>query len=383
MKIYYIANARIPTNKAHGGQIIKNICAFTRVGEELELVIPNRSNPLRQDPFWYYGERECAKVHKLFTFDIVDFMPPVGFFLQRISFSLSCIPFFYTRRKEDFVLYGRDELTLLLLKVLFPRRKIFFELHDWPERHKFFWRRFFASLDGILSTNQWKLNELKVRFGLSGDKLLLARNAVDPAEFVQSKSKIELRKELDLDPDNFIYCYVGQLHTKGMAKGLEVITSLARVIEKKQNLKSKVLIVGVETTGEVGSITYVGQQPRAQAIAYMQASDLLLMPFPNTAHYNYYMSPIKMFEYMASGTPILTTDLVSIREVLSSDCAVLVSADKDVFVDTAIKVASEPESIVPLGIKAKELVLREYTLEKRVAKILEFISRCINRWTEK
>ena len=40
------------------------------------------------------------------------------------------------------------------------------------------------------------------------------------------------------------------------------------------------------------------------------------MPFPKTDHYEKYMSPLKMFEYMSAGKPIVASKLPTIEEVL-------------------------------------------------------------------
>ncbi|HEV8666352.1 MAG TPA: hypothetical protein VN665_00695, partial [Candidatus Paceibacterota bacterium] len=42
MKIYYVANARMPTEKAHGIQIAKMCEAFIESGIDLTLVVPSR-----------------------------------------------------------------------------------------------------------------------------------------------------------------------------------------------------------------------------------------------------------------------------------------------------------------------------------------------------
>ena len=54
MKLYYIANARIPTEKAHGVQIMKMCEAFVDAGHEVKLIVPKRKNPIQEDPFAYY-----------------------------------------------------------------------------------------------------------------------------------------------------------------------------------------------------------------------------------------------------------------------------------------------------------------------------------------
>ena len=63
--------------------------------------------------------------------------------------------------------------------------------------------------------------------------------------------------------------------------------------------------------------------PRFQA-----AADVLLMPYDSSISSSSgqdiaeVINPMKMFEYMAAGRPIITADLPSIREVLDETCAV-------------------------------------------------------------
>ena len=63
-------------------------------------------------------------------------------------------------------------------------------------------------------------------------------------------------------------------------------------------------------------VVFVDRQPVTDLYKYLSASSVLLMPFPWTEHYAYYMSPLKMFEYMAMKRPIVASKLPSIEEVL-------------------------------------------------------------------
>ena len=51
------------------------------------------------------------------------------------------------------------------------------------------------------------------------------------------------------------------------------------------------------------------------------------MPFPRNRHYALFMSPLKMFEYMASKRPIVASDLESVREILNDTNSILVAPD--------------------------------------------------------
>ena len=47
--------------------------------------------------------------------------------------------------------------------------------------------------------------------------------------------------------------------------------------------------------------------------AYLAASDVVVIPYPRLRRYDYGISPVKLFEYMASGRPMVASNLASIR----------------------------------------------------------------------
>ena len=55
MKILYMANARIPTEKAHGYQICKMCEEFSSAGVEVELWAPTRENSIKKNAFDFYN----------------------------------------------------------------------------------------------------------------------------------------------------------------------------------------------------------------------------------------------------------------------------------------------------------------------------------------
>ena len=49
---------------------------------------------------------------------------------------------------------------------------------------------------------------------------------------------------------------------------------------------------------------------------YIRACDVVTIPSPNTTHFAHFVSPLKLFEYLAAGSVIVATDLPSAREIL-------------------------------------------------------------------
>jgi hypothetical protein len=78
MKIVYVANARLPTERAHGLQIMQMCDAFARAGHEVALVVPDRQNPITATPWEYYGLEPCFMIVRVPIFDFIPYDRRLG-----------------------------------------------------------------------------------------------------------------------------------------------------------------------------------------------------------------------------------------------------------------------------------------------------------------
>ena len=102
----------------------------------------------------------------------------------------------------------------------------------------------------------------------------------------------------------------------------------------------------------------------------MSMMDILLMPYQSSVSIGIkgidtskWMSPIKMFEYMSFGVPIISSDLNVLREVLiNRDNAILVKADDIGAWSKALKdIVDDPSFSKKLGNNAYDLCKSKYT----------------------
>jgi len=324
-KLVYIANVRMPTEKAHGVQIMNMCHAFSRCGYNVTLLVPRRKTPYMTSPFLYYGVPSTFVIKRIPTIDSV-FLGKYGFLLESVVFFIfSRVYYMLQAERGNTIVYTREIGASLLFD------NVILELHALPERssrtHVIAWSR--ASKIVVLThAIRRKLEE----YGIRPSKIYVAPDAVSLEHFPKGVDVSTSRSELSL-PSGFLIGYVGELHTMGKEKGVGVF------IEAMQFLKNNMyaVVVGGSTEsisaykeyathlGVSGRVIFCGRVSHNTVAHYMSACDVLVAPFPDTTHYRLYMSPLKIFEYMASGRPIVTTELPSLREILSDESAIFVA----------------------------------------------------------
>ena len=383
MQLSFIANVRMPTEKAHGVAIAKMCEAFVDVGLEVELLVPKRMGIIDKDPFVYYNVKELFKIKYLPCIDLLSsrWVPKsIAFLIESITFS-SSIKQYFTANRPD-IIYSRDEFVLRRLAGG-QNLRLFWELHAVPKKW-WFYKNMAVPVSGFVVLTGAMKKMLKDR-GIDEEKIFVAPDAVDLKSFEIDKSKEELRKELGLPINLKLVTYVGQLETMDKEKGVKDLLSAFRAVQAAYPASALCLVGGpkkmIETyrkESEKLGLTktiFVDYIEPKMVPAYELASDILVMPFPWSEHYAYFMSPLKMFEYMASGRSIVATDLPSIREILDEGTAVIVKpGDSEDLARGILKLLRDEEAAAYLAANARATV-KNYSWEERAKKILKFINK--------
>ncbi|MBI2406657.1 MAG: glycosyltransferase family 4 protein [Candidatus Harrisonbacteria bacterium] len=375
MKLAYIANIRLPTEKAHGAQIMNMCAAFAAAGHEVTLVVPRRRNALIADPFDFYGVPRNFAVKKLWCLDFLalPFLKRIGFMLESMCF-LGALQLYALFRKTD-VYYTRD---LSIAAGLLTRRPLFYEIHSLPERDTWLHRRACWRASGIIVISEGLRKELIVR-GATAQKVLLARDAVDIARFDVTLDRFQCRKKLGLPLDRKIIVYTGHLYGW---KGADVFARAAAELPPD----TLVYIVG-GTDDDVrlfkqqfasANLHIVGWKNSREIPLWLKAADVLVLPTSGKETIGArYTSPMKLFEYMASGTPIVASNLPSIREVLDESRAILVAPDEPRALAEGIRRVSRDADMATVRASAARQYVSEYTWENRARRITDFINAAI------
>jgi glycosyltransferase involved in cell wall biosynthesis len=122
--------------------------------------------------------------------------------------------------------------------------------------------------------------------------------------------------------------------------------------------------------GLAGRVEFTGFQPPPAVAASLRAADVLVLPNRGTAVSARYTSPLKLFEYLAAGRPIVASDLPALREVLrdNENARLVPPDDPRALADALLAVSRDPALAVRLARGAFDTAA-EYSWDRRAARL--------------
>lgn len=380
MKIAVIAPTYLPARRANTIQVMKMAQALAQTGYSVHLLVPQADGGTRPD--WeqlahWYGLRQAFPVTWL----------PAHPRLRRYDFGWRAVK--WARRWGADLIYTR--LPQSAAAASWFGVKTIFEIHDMPQGtmgplllHLFLRGRGAYCLVTISRVLQ---ADLIKRFKYSGlaRSSIVAPDGVDLERYEnlpeseESRRKLHRAGKLDLDAARFTVGYSGHLYS---GRGKELILALANRLPEMN-----FLVVGGESA-EAARLRAYGQRlglanfcvtgfvANADVPLYQAACEVLLMPYQRAVaassggDISRYLSPMKMFEYLACGRAILASDLPVLREVLSPEIAVLLPPDDiDAWSAALERLHQDPERRARIAGQARRAA-HDYSWTARVSRIL-------------
>jgi len=382
--IIYLANTRLPTEKAHGVQIIKMCEALADLGCQVKLIVPRRiqSNPkLRKVNIKdYYRVRNNFTIEKVFAIDLLPlerwrrWVGNWAFLILEGSFTVTANVLAFFRSKD--LVFSRSKAASSISMLL--GQPTVFESHE-------------SAVGTLLNKHIAKhakrviaiTKPIQRSWEALGAKTIYAPDGVSE-EFFKHLPITKARREVKLPHNATIIGYVGNLHTMGKEKGIRTLLEALKllccshpsimlyIVGGPQNLVERYREFSRKENIEKW-ITFTGHIPFNKITHYLQAMDILVMPFPKEPHFAYNASPLKLFEYMASQRPIVTSDLPSLREILDEETAILVEPGDPRDLAKGIQtLIGNPKLSQKLAMNAMTKA-KQYTWIKRAERILESI----------
>lgn len=357
--------------RAHGIQVMKMAEALAKQGIEVELLIPRRLFEIGDNPFQFHQVSKIFQIRKIFNLDTLQLpFGKIGALITTITFLLA-VKFYLLFKKYDIV-YTRESLAGLFF------RNFILEIHHLPERKGWLYKFILKKANFIVVITNF-LKKGLTDIGISEKKILVLPDSVDLKEFDKDISKEEARKKLDLPMGKKIVVYTGSFYIYDW-KGVDVLLEAAKRLSDEYLF----VCVGAHNEGEIDQIKkrYAISNvlikpfiPHQLVFWYLKAADALVLPNKSGNKISeLHTSPLKLFEYMASKRPIISSDLPSLREILTDNEALFFEAGNPSDLAKAIeKIAVNSGLASQLSYNAYKKV-QEYTWDKRAEDIIHYVS---------
>jgi len=209
-------------------------------------------------------------------------------------------------------------------------------------------------------------------FPAARDKVHVVPNGVNPDRF-----PLNAAPSLPGTPGTFTVGFVGTLKRW---HGLEILVEAFSRLHKERS-NARLLIVGdgperanqqaalsshglLEATHFAGAVS-AGDVPRLLA-----SMDAAVAPYPKLSHF--YFSPLKVYEYMAAGLPVVASRLGQLADLIQHDVNGLLTTPGDAAELAAAleRLRTLPDLRTRLGNAARATVLRDHTWDVVVRRVL-------------
>jgi glycosyltransferase involved in cell wall biosynthesis len=202
-------------------------------------------------------------------------------------------------------------------------------------------------------------------------------NAADPDRFRPEGGRVHERSS---DGGPFVVGFAGSLKPW---HGLDyLVRAFCRLHRRSSDYRLLIvgdgpLRAGLERTigrnGLRAAATFTGAIDIEQVASLLTRMDAGVAPYPPLR--DFYFSPIKIFEYMAAGVPIVASDIGQIGEILEDRRTALLCRPGSVveLADRIEELRRRPDLAARLARQARALLLRRYTWSRNAGRVLAMI----------
>jgi glycosyltransferase involved in cell wall biosynthesis len=180
-----------------------------------------------------------------------------------------------------------------------------------------------------------------------------------------------VRRSLGVPPSERIVLYTGTFEAY---QGLDLLFAAMAIVARTGSAARLVLAGGrpdqiekardgARAAGIAEVTIFTGERPPGEIPAYLLAADLLVSPRSRGTN-----TPLKIYQYLRSGTPIVATRLLTHTQVLTDETAILTGASPRELADGILSALADPARRAALGRQARRLAETKYSSEAYLEK---------------
>jgi glycosyltransferase involved in cell wall biosynthesis len=366
MHLCYLSSSKLDSGRANAVHVVKMCSAISSLGHQVTLIVYKAARKV--DIRHEFGVESPVRILEI---------QPTGFgWARHISLLRAFIATIRTLTAVD-LWYTRNLHAAMALAIL--RKPFYYELHDIHSNPiaRLLIKKLLASKIAsriIVITNELRNDVLRTYPNIKDSKLIVAPDGADDVNPDRSEES----------PDEKVF-KVGYVGSFSSGKGMEIVSSIANALRDERDIVFHVVggddasrkVWQERTTGT--NIVWHGYVPHARALQIMRQLDVGLLPNQrkvtleeNRGDIGRWTSPLKLFEYMASGSAIVASDLPVIREILKDGENSLLCPPEDTgkWLEAVRSLKENPTLRVRIARSGRKELIEKYTWKRRAAKIL-------------
>jgi glycosyltransferase involved in cell wall biosynthesis len=195
---------------------------------------------------------------------------------------------------------------------------------------------------------------------------VLIENSPGSGDAPVAGSGRRIRQELGLSVATPMVLYTGTFEAY---QGLDLLFAAAAYVKQRRPDVRTVLAGGrpdqidaaraaARAAGLGDAVIFAGQRPAHEIPAFLDAADVLVSPRSSGTN-----TPLKIYQYLRSGRPIVATRLLTHTQVLDDAVAFLSAATPEGFGAAVLEALSDPDRARMVGARARQLAETKYSYE--------------------
>lgn len=375
--VHYFIDSDIPSQSANMVHVMKMCNAFSKNGQKVVLHCNRTTEINLDDIFHQYG------MENIFCIETVC----VPKLMRKYGHRLASYYSAWLKTKKilsDGVAYSRSAMSLFFLQNTIP---FVYEAHLEPDLINRLIEKVILKKDNckgvVVISKSLKKRYMELFPFLEEEKIMILHDGADSV-IDQCNNQVELKGS----SNKMIIGYVGSLFP---GKCMETLLPLA-----KQCANYDFHIVGgneywvslwKEKSQEIGlnNLFFYGYVDNGSLGSFYQAFDICILPFSNNIYIgknkrvniSQWTSPLKLFEAMAYGKPIIVSKLPTIEEVMEDkkDCLMVEPDNINEWVSKLNEMCNNDSFRKKIGEAAQLKLKKEYTWKIRASKALTLFDR--------
>ena len=231
--------------------------------------------------------------------------------------------------------------------------------------------RAFNAAQVLLAVSEEVAEYLK-RFSMAREKVHVVPNGVNPDRFAPNQMP-----SLPTAAETLTVGFAGSMKPwHGLENLLEAFARLhqrlpaSRLLLVGDGSGREPLAAAASARGLGKAVQFTGAVPANEVPGLLASMDVAVAPYPNLP--NFYFSPLKVYEYMAAGLPVVASRIGQLEKLIEHQRNGLLvpPGDAPVLASELERLGREPDLRRRLGQAARARVVRDHTWDGAVERIL-------------